>query len=145
MGSKYLQLLKGKNIKNSNIVLENITPSSLFNVNLVNPNEIYLFGTNNVFINTHIDQLLKAHTLYFDNSITDCEVLIKIQKKLLSNNNFSIYMNENKYDKFTSYLETISQYKNGVTFDNSKQVKPIDLSNLKYHIDTCNKENIIVE
>lgn len=129
-----------KVITNKNIV---VTASDcVFRGSFKNPQNIYIYNTDTNFIIDNIEKLSISDNLYMDSYVQNCETLKYIQYKLNKNLNWNIYVNKKYYKPFMNSIETVSKFYTGSGYDNTKQIKPLDMYNYTRFIQNSIYEDI---
>jgi hypothetical protein len=129
-----------KVIINKNVV---VTASDcVFTGTFQNTQNIYLYNTDPHFINDNIEKLSISKNLFIDSYIPNCKTLNYIQYKLNNNLNWNIYVNKKYYRPFINSLETVSKFCSGESYDNTKQIIPLDMYNYTNFIINSKYENI---
>lgn len=129
-----------KIITNKNIV---VTASDCeFRGLFQNQKNIYLYNTDPNFVNNNIEKLSTSHNLFIDSYVPNCETLKYIQYKLNKNLNWNIYINKKYYQPFVNSLETVSKFYSGESYDNTKQIIPLDMYDYTHFINNAKYEDV---
>jgi hypothetical protein len=138
-------LNSSKNWNNKVIVNKNVVITGsdcVFKGEFQNPNNIYLYNTDPKFINDNIEKISCSNNLFIDNYVPNCETLKYIQYKLNKNLNWNIYINKKYYRNFVNSIDMTSKFYSGESYDNTKQIIPLDMSDYKNFINTSRYEYI---
>ncbi len=129
-----------KVITNKKIV---VTASDcIFTGSFDKPKYLYLYNTDPNFVNENIEKLAVADNLYIDSFVPNCETLKYIQYKLNKNLNWNIYINKKYYRIFANSINTSSKFYTGESYDNYKQIIPLDMYDYTNFIKNATYEDV---
>ena len=138
-------LNSSKNWNNKVIVNKNVVVTAsdcVFKGDFQNPKNIYLYNTDPKFVNDNIEKISCSNNLFIDNYVPNCETLKYIQYKLNKNLNWNIYINKKYYRNFVNSIDTTSKFYSGESYDNTKQIVPLDMNDYKNFINNSRYEDI---
>lgn len=138
-------LNSSKNWNNKVIVNKNVVITGsdyVFKGDFQNPKNIYLYNTDPKFVNDNIEKISCSNNLFIDNYVPNCETLKYIQYKLNKNLNWNIYINKKYYRNFVNSIDTTSKFYSGESYDNTKQIVPLDMNDYKNFINNSLYEDI---
>jgi hypothetical protein len=144
----FVNILKSNQWNNKIITNKNVVVTAsdcVFTGTFKNTQNIYLYNTDPNFINDNIEKLSISNNLFIDSYVPNCKTFNYIQYKLNNNLNWNIYVNKKYYRPFMNSLETVSKFYSGVSYDNTKQIIPLDMCNYTNFINNSKYENIKIK